>query len=211
MAKKCPPGVFCIENITMLFIIIFSIVAIYLGVLSFSFSNIQGKQQHREKEINRPLRNNDTNDDVYLKQNNLFSNTPNDVFMNPYSPPLKINPFYNPTHIPDIRGRVPINIPTSHYNLNYNQVGIATRNDGAETILPVFGRPLHANRNKWQYYTMTGNNNIKLPVSKNGRSCTNTIGCDELYNGDSVYVEGYKDSFNVTIYDNSEPRYIPYL
>ena len=29
--------------------------------------------------------------------------------------------------------------------------------------------------------------------------------------GDTVYVEGYNDAFNVTIYENSQLRYIPIL
>ena len=36
-------------------------------------------------------------------------------------------------------------------------------------------------------------------------------GCDELMSGDTVYVEGYNDAFKVTIYENSQPRYIPFL
>ena len=210
MPKKCAPGVICIENVTMFFLLILLLLGIYLAIQVFNSSQMRNKNSSKREDNNLiVLQQPESN--MYLRQNSLFSNTPNDVFMNPYSPPLKVNPFYNPTHIPDVRGRVPINVPTSHYDMNYNQVGIATRNNGSETILPIFGRPLHANRNKWQYYTMTGNNNIKLPVSKNGRSCTDTLGCDELYNGDSVYVEGHKDTFNVTIYDNSEPRYIPVL
>ena len=35
--------------------------------------------------------------------------------------------------------------------------------------------------------------------------------CDELTSGDTVYVEGYNDAFKVTIYENSQPRYIPIL
>lgn len=206
MAKKCPPGVLCIENITLFFILIIVIISLYLAT-QFMYSKELKREDRETQKINLVH----NRDDVYLKQNSLYSNRPNDVFMNPYNPPLKNNPFYNPTNIPDVRGRVPINIPTSHYDVNYSQVGIATRNNGSETILPVFGRPLHSNRNKWQYYTMTGNNNIKLPISRNGRSCTDTIGCDELFNGESIFVEGYNDSFNVTIYDYSEPRYIPYL
>jgi len=54
-------------------------------------------------------------------------------------------------------------------------------------------------------------NNVKLPVSRNGRSCTGEYGCDDLFNGDTVYIEGYNDSFKVTIYDNYQPRYIPVL
>ena len=74
------------------------------------------------------------------------------------------------------------------------------------------GRPLYSNRSKWQYYTMNDKSNaIKLPMSHNGRSCTNEYGCDELTSGDTVYVEGYNDAFKVTIYENSQPRYIPIL
>ena len=52
---------------------------------------------------------------------------------------------------------------------------------------------------------------VKLPVSSNGRSCTGEYGCDELANGDNIYVEGYNDLFKVTIYDNSRYQYIPFL
>ena len=52
---------------------------------------------------------------------------------------------------------------------------------------------------------------IKLPVSHKGRSCTNEYGCDNIYNGDTVYVEGYKAAFKATIYDNDTMRYIPFL
>ena len=93
----------------------------------------------------------------------------------------------------------------------YRQIGILTRKNGKETMLPLMGRPLYTNRQKWQYYTINEFNNIKLPVSKNGRSCTGEYGCNEIFNGDSVYVEGYKDSFSVTIYENDSPKYIPYL
>ena len=96
--------------------------------------------------------------------------------------------------------------------MSYGQTGILTRVNGKETILPLMGRALHTNRNKWQYYTMGSKNNaIKLPVSNNGKSCTSEYGCDELMNGDTVYVEGYKDAFKATIYENDTPRYIPYL
>ena len=70
-------------------------------------------------------------------------------------------------------------------------------------ILPLFGR--HVDRNKMQYYAIsnTGSMNTKLPVKKNGRSCTEERGCDELFSGDDIFVEGYKASFKSTIYENS--------
>jgi hypothetical protein len=68
-------------------------------------------------------------------------------------------------------------------------------------------------RDKMQYYTIsnTGNMNTKLPISKNGKSCTGEYGCDEVFDGDTVFVEGYADTFKATIYENSRFNYIPYL
>ena len=80
-------------------------------------------------------------------------------------------------------------------------------------ILPLFGKIHLSGRNKWNYYTVsnTGNINTKLPVSLKGRSCTSDTGCDEIYNGDLVYVEGYKDTFTATIYENGGMSYIPII
>ena len=52
---------------------------------------------------------------------------------------------------------------------------------------------------------------IKLPLSNKGKSCTSEFGCDNVYNGDSVYVEGYNDSFNVTVYDSDTIKYLPFI
>lgn len=207
MAKKCPPGVLCIENSTIVMIFLLILILgtiIYFNVYKINYSNIHNKKQNSIVVVER------NNNGFFNKPSSILSSSQEDLFLNPYAPPLKQNRFFSPNNI-DVRGVVPINMQTSHYNLSYKQVGILTRQSGKETILPVFGRPLHSNRNKWQYYTMTDKNNmIRLPISKNGRSCTNEYGCDELFNGDNVYVEGYKDAFNVTIYENDTPRYIPY-
>ena len=116
-----------------------------------------------------------------------------------------------PTHMPGVG--VPINVPTRALDAEYRQVGILTRTSGSgETILPLMGRPLYTSRDKWQFYTMNDKNNqIKLPMTRNGRSCTSENGCDNLYNGDVVNVEGLNDSFKVTSYDNAVMRYIPFI
>lgn len=196
MSKKCPPGVICLENSTILTLVLFVSI---IGLIIY-FSNINTQ----EKQVVIVERNNNS---LFNKPSSVLSNT-NDIFLNPYVPPLKKNRFFPDTR--DVRGGIPINMQTSHYDMEYKQVGILTRASGKETILPVFGRPLHSNRNKWQYYTMTDKNNmIRLPISRNGKSCTNDYGCDELFNGDTVFVEGYNDSFKATIYENNTPRYIP--
>jgi hypothetical protein len=80
-------------------------------------------------------------------------------------------------------------------------------------ILPLMGRRLMSGMDKWQYYTIsnTGNMNTKLPVSLKGRSCSGEYGCDSINNGDMVYVEGYNDTFKVTVYENSRFNYIPFI
>jgi hypothetical protein len=105
---------------------------------------------------------------------------------------------------------MPINVRTQGppINTNYRQVGLLTRINGKETILPLMGRPLQKNRDKWQFYTMSDkNNSVKLPISFKKKSCTGEYGCDNIYNGDTVYVEGYKDAFQATIYDNAVMEY----
>ena len=138
--------------------------------------------------------------------------TRNDVLNDPYAPPMKNDGYFFPPDSGDIRG-IPVNIRTRGLDMNYQQVGILTRtNSSAELILPLMGRRIMNGRDKWQYYTMsnTGNLNTKLPVSVKGKSCTGEYGCDNISNGDIVYVEGYKDTFNATIYENNLFNYIPF-
>jgi len=143
-----------------------------------------------------------------------YSNAPADVLLNPYAPPLRDERYIIPqmNYIPP--GKIPINVSTNvgAVDTNYRQVGILTALNSKGKILALMGRPLFVNRDKWQYYTMSDqNNSVKLPVSKNGRSCTNEYGCDKIYNGDTIYVEGYNDAYKVTIYDNDVIKYLPFI
>jgi hypothetical protein len=135
-----------------------------------------------------------------------FSNVESDVLMNPYAPPLKDERIITR----DIRGGVPINVSTSAVDAEYRQIGILTKQNGDESILPLMGRPLFTNRDKWQFYTMN-ERNIKLPVVSKGKSCTNEYGCDNVSNGDTLYVEGIGQPFKVTMYDNATMKYIPFV
>lgn len=195
MPRKCPPGVICIENITLIFLI----AAVTLGIILYLKLNkpdipiiIPPRAPPPSPPRRRPIP--------------QIQRQPPSVLLNPYVPPLRN------TNVYSSNWGIPINIKTRGYNAAYRQVGILTRVNGAETILPLMGRPLHANRNKWQYYTMSDkNNSVKLPISRKGRSCTNEYGCDEIYNGDTVYAEGYNDAFKVTMYDNQMQQYIPFI
>jgi len=200
MVKYCPPGVICIENYTIIFIIIFMIFIAFVYKINFS--------------TNQPIINNYTNENsnsgLFPKPSYSFSNISEDVLLNPYQPPLRDERYIN--FDTNYNNRIPINIQTQSVDTNYRQVGILTRNSTNETILPLMGRPLFTNRDKWNFYTMNDKNNmIKLPISFKGKSATNEYGIDNLYNNDNVYVEGYNDTFKVTMYDNQVMRYIPFF
>ena len=202
MAKRCPPGVICIENVTIIFVlIIVGFVVLFLNIRHQKQSAIRERVVIKEQG----------NPGIHSHLFNLPTNIRNDILMDPYVAPLKDERVY-PKDSSDPRG-IPINTPPQSVDTNYRQDGHLTRMNGdGENILPLMGRPLFTNRDKWNFYTMTDKNNmIKLPITHKGRSCTDEYGCDNMYNGDTVYVEGYNDAFKVTIYDNQVMRYIPYL
>ena len=188
MAKKCIPGVICIENMTLFVLVLLSISVGYLYYVQF----VKPSKTSRQTAI-------------------VTVSGSVDQSSSLYAPPLK------PV---DIRGPIgiPVNIKTSTADTPYRQIGILTKNvrngGGSDPlILPLFGRNLLNGRDKWQYYTVSNSAgasfNSKLPISVNGRSCTSEYGCDGVYNSDTVYVEGYEDTFRATIYENASLNYIP--
>lgn len=202
MAKRCPPGVICVENVTILFILTFiGAIVLFYG---FRRPVVQDKSTVIVEE--RP----DRMFGMFPRPSFSFSNVSSDVLLNPYEPPLRDDRVFR-TDSTDPRG-VPINVSTRAVDAEYRQVGLLTRMGGPEMILPLMGRPLYTSRDKWNFYTMSNENSmIKLPITFKNKSCTGEYGCDNLYNGDVVYVQGYNDTFKVTMYDNQVMRYIPYL
>ena len=216
MAKRrCPPGVFCVENVTIMFICgIFLVIGLFIYM----------------------RKNNSDNRNVIINTSTpQFSATVpkgrgNDVFFDIYQPPLRDDRYLTGGAL-DIRGsvpifgagtvpvlgrgvRMPINVSTQGTDdSEFRQVGILTRANGKdELILPLMGRPLFTRRDKWNFYTLNDKNNmIKLPVRVRGQSGTSEYGCDNVYNGDTVHVEGYNEVFKVTAYDNNVMRYLPSL
>ena len=203
MAKKIFKGGF---NNVPLYIIITLLVS-YIAFL------LQGKISNSNSCSNSPP--------IHIEQsvNSGISNL--DRFNNPYDPPLR-NDFLS--YFPgfggyrgrgiDLRGSIPIpiNIPTQGYPLEYSQIGILTKDTDEKhpLILPLMGRRSNYSRSKMQYYTMsnTGSVNTKLPIKIKGRSCTSEQGCDDLYSGDEVYVDGYNKKFTATIYENNTFEYV---
>ena len=184
MSSKCPPGVICIENMTLTLAII---VLVVIGYVAYVKSN---------HAIHLDI------SSLKLPTQNLFNSHPTHIHDNTKN-------YLAPT--PTRHVGMPVNIPTQagHTNSAPTQVGLLK---GGGEILPLMGNQLITSRDTWNFYAVSNQRNqVRLPISYKGKSCTSEYGCDELMNGDTVYVEGYKDAFKVTIYENSSPQYIPYL
>lgn len=170
MAKKCPPGVICFENVTIFFLLILMMLMIYLG------NNNKGFFTEKEHNIVMP--------------------TQNAIIEMPR------------------QHKMPFNIPTQRQDSNFSQLGMLTKtnSDGDNTILPLFGKQTNASRGKWNYFSMSDqNNSIRLPLSFNGKNGSDEYGIDEISNGDNVYLEGHNDTFEVTLYKNNDFTYNNYL
>jgi hypothetical protein len=208
--KKCPPGVLCIENMTLAFVALTLFLILYFiySIIKVPIStNVKLDNHITENVVLPPPSLGRGRPGFGFLPSYPYNNLPGDVLLDPYVPPLSDERYFVPAPV------VPINISTNigAVDTNYRQVGILTPLNTKGEILSLMGRPLFVNRDKWQYYTISNqHNNVKLPVSRAGRSCTNEYGCDKLYNGDTIFVEGYNEAFKVTIYDNDTIKYLPY-
>ena len=192
--KRCPPGVVCLENATMMFLVICIIAVGYFIYTRMNKTASVVIQNNRVQTESRHLR----NDGV-------------DVLLNPYSPPFNDERYFNKGL--GNRG-IPINMNTTAVDSTFRQVGILTPLNGSskDSILPLMGKILFARRDLWNYYTISNqHNNVKLPVSVKGRSALNENGVDKVFDGDTVYVEGMNQPLKATIYDNTIMRYLPAL
>ncbi len=241
MVRRCPPGVFCFENITL---VIVAIIMVGVGIYAHSrFFGGGGYGPHHGGygPHHGGHGYGHTHGGVLLESTDPLSgsiggpSSSQDVLLNPYVPPLRDNSVGATRPNYDIRGGVEtihyggmdgggasgvrVNVPTRSVDTTYRQVGILTRSGNGstsstasqETILPLIGRPLFTNRDKWQFYSLSDKNNaIKLPVIINGKSGTGEYGCNNVSTGDMIYVEGYNDAFRVTAYDSASLRYLPF-
>ena len=186
MGKKCIPGVICIENMTLFLLIVIAVFMMYF------YAKMESKIVIIQQP-SQPLGNNASNGNnasIPVLDGNNASIPVLDGQNASLSPP--VNRMYM----------------TQNRISQYTQVGILTRTN--DLILPLMGRRT-GRHDKMQYYTMsnTGPINTKLPISKNGKSCTGEYGCDEITNGDTVFVEGYSDTFKATVYESGQFSYNP--
>lgn len=195
--SKCPPNTICVNKT---FLAIITISLLLLALCYQTYTSYTHKQANANVNVHAHMTTIDKiNPPNTLHISNIRQSDHYDVFQ----PPVK------PMWTNGIKS-----ISTNYSRPDYKQIGILTREsaqDNArerETILALFGRPIHNGRSKWQYYTMTDkSSSIKLPITINGKSGSTTYGVDEIYSGDNVHVQGYNETFQVTLYEQQQFEY----
>lgn len=107
----------------------------------------------------------------------------------------------------EIFGKLP-RLPTRGLPETYQSMGVITMDDGQ--ILPIYGRRTASRSDRFQYYTRTDTYNpVQLPLRHKRRDCQDDIGCEELFDGDSITVAATNQVGRATIYRFDGPTYVP--
>jgi len=215
----CPPGFLCMSNATLIAIFFATVSVFILGLIFAKQYGFIGS------EVRHEVRREPTVVVVRQPEAPRIPRALPVINPDPRFSPLPPEQLYNTP--PDIStgnpipagatSAIPINVQTRGYSDTFQQIGLLTTPGGSETsgspnrtILPLFGRKLMANRDRWNYYTRTdGMNPVQVPVQFKRRDCDDDTGCDEVMNGDSVGVPILGQSYIANIYRYSTPRYIP--
>ena len=211
----CPPGFHCMDTSTVLMYILVGLAVVAIGVFVVKQNGLLAAAPIAAP---RPQ--------IVVVEKNM--QPPAVMNADPRFAPLSPEQAY--TSGADIRGfpsppiaaglgAVPINIATRGYPDSYQQIGVLTAPGGTSTsgspnrtIIPLFGRKLATNRDRWNYYTRTdGMNPVQVPVQFKRRNCDDDLGCDEIMEGESVGVPILGNSFTANVYRYSTPRYLPML
>jgi len=236
--NTCPPNMLCIQySHTIFLIVLIFIVVFYVYTL---FQNIYIKNKYLVKVVNDKTNCNNTtnNENNENNQNNQNNNITNNLEVKKYlEKQLNKNDLYDsvreklnikrtnndifeePTKTVD---GVRVNIATRGPTPEISQLGILSKLDNTNNsgpgsdaeahVLPLLGRRTYNRSNKWVYYTATDKyNQVRIPISNNGRDCGGEYGCDEIMDGATITIPELNGSFKAKIYENTSLHYIPYI
>lgn len=192
----CPPGILCITPTLVLVIVIF-ILIIAFGLYVY---------HNEKKQYNSP---------VFIEKKET---NPIEVVVNSRGEdsrytraPKPLRNWLNPVEIP-IEGSIS-NIPvmaTRGLPESYQAMGVIQTSSGE--LLPLYGRRVASRSDRFNYYTRTDTNNpLPLPIRYKKRDCQDDIGCDELFDNETIQIIPTNQTGKVNIYRFNGPTYIPGL
>jgi hypothetical protein len=107
-------------------------------------------------------------------------------------------------------GAIAINIPTQGFPENYQSMGLLKQPDGK--VLPLYGRRVASRADRFNYYTRTDTYNpVPLPIQFKRKDCQDVVGCQELFDGDTVRITPTGEEATATLYRFDGPMYVPGL
>ena len=224
---SCPPNMLCINyshSIALLILVFLLLFYLYTKYQHTSNQNSYLKNNMNQKIniLSKKIQNNNNNNNVINNtspnrqpnQNELYNEIRNKLNETPQNDDIFEEPRKN---IDGVR----VNIATRGPTPKISQIGILSKmthsndsgpgSDPEAHILPLLGRKTYNRSNKWVYYTATDKyNQVRIPISHNGRDCGGEYGCDEIMDGDSITIPELNGSFKAKIYENTSLHYIPY-
>ena len=106
--------------------------------------------------------------------------------------------------------RPPFNYPTRGPPGEYDRIGFLQDPDDPNKLQELFGRPTYPNSNNWNYFVKSDQyHQIPIPVTMDGKNCTDETGCTELNNQDSINL--FNKQHTATIYKPEPYYYNPYV
>lgn len=239
--NTCPPNMLCIQYSHTIFLIVLIFIVVFYVYTRFQNIYIKNKYLVKvvnDKTNCNTTTNNQNNENNENNQNNQNNNITNNLEVKKYlEKQLNKNDLYDsvreklnikrtnndifeePTKTVD---GVRVNIATRGPTPEITQLGILSKidntndsgpgSDAEAHVLPLLGRRTYNRSNKWVYYTATDKyNQIRIPISNNGRDCGGEYGCDEIMDGATITIPELNGSFKAKIYENTSLHYIPYI
>lgn len=201
MARRtniCPPGILCITPSLIVLVVVILIGLVAFMVYIYNERKTIVNQPTVHKIISQPPISIEVErgDDRYNRAPKPLRN-----WMNPVDLEGAL-PVFN-------AGTLPV-IPTRGLPEAYQSMGIVTTSSGE--LLPLYGRRVASRSDRFNYYTRTDTNNpIPLPIRYKKRDCQDDVGCDELFDGETVELTPTNQQGTVTVYRFNGPSYIPGL
>ena len=191
---KCPPGVFCV---TPAYILLIGLLVIGIGAAVYIFA--KPMQIHVTAPAMGQAQPSVAVQVASAQGDDRYTRAPKPERQWITTPEI-------PTYA-EMYGKLP-SIPTQGIPETYQSMGVITMEDGQ--VLPLYGRRTASRSDRFQYYTRTDSYNpVQLPIKHNRRDCQDDVGCEELFDRESVTITPTNKSGQVSIYRFDGPKYIP--
>ena len=206
-SMKCPPGVLCMSSGTITFLGLVAVLAVAVAV-SLYLSRSTGAAA--EPVAASPARRQDPSTQpisIQIATASEGGGGGDDRYTRAPKPERHWATEPEWPSRAEIYGKLP-RVPTRGLPETYQSMGVIKLEDGA--VLPLYGRRTASRSDRFLYYTRTDTYNpVQLPLEYKRRSCQDDVGCDELFDGESVRVAATNQKGTVTVYRFDGPTYVP--